>query len=70
MNEITLAAWIIALQQRDMTFLGLFFFAATGLFCWRLWLVGQRLGQRLVAALAAVAYLALLVVGVVQLWQL
>lgn len=68
MTEITLATWNAAIQQRDLTFLGLFFFAATGLFVWRVYL--PTWAQRLTAGLAAVAHLSLLVVGVIELWRL
>lgn len=70
MNEITLSTWNAVTQSRDLTFLSLFFFAATGLLAWRVWIAGHHLAQRLTAGLAAVAYVSLLVVGVVELWRL
>jgi hypothetical protein len=70
MNEIQLSTWNAMTAQRDMVFLALFFFAATGLFIWRVYLAGRRLAQRLTAALAVLAYFSLLVVGVVELWRL
>jgi hypothetical protein len=68
MNEIALSTWNAATVTRDTTFLGLFFFAATGLFIYRVYL--PIWAQRITAGLAAVAHLSLLVVGVIELWRL
>jgi len=68
MNEIALSTWNAATQQRDLTYLGLFFFAVVGLFIYRVYL--PRWAQRLTAGLAAVAHLSLLVIGVIELWRL
>lgn len=69
MTEITLTAWEAALYLRDSTYLKLFLIAAVLLMVYSLWIAG-RLAERLTAGLAIIAYMSLLVAGVVQLWQL
>lgn len=70
MTEITLTAWEAALYLRDSTYLKLFIIAAVLLLVYSLWIAGRRLAERLTAGLAIIAYMSLLVAGVVQLWQL
>ncbi|NJN95674.1 MAG: hypothetical protein HC875_16965 [Anaerolineales bacterium] len=70
MTEITLTTWEAALYLRDSTYLNLFIIAAMLLLVYSLWIAGRRLAERLTAGLAIIAYMSLLVVGVVQLWQL